>query len=81
MPAAVGETHGDGAEKQTAFGFADDGLTVCPRSDDEKLSKTVPVAARLVKQNAFLSQKTLVYESNSPSNQAVGSLREVIVHA
>lgn len=34
LPAAVGETHGDGAEKQTAFRFADDGLTVCPRSDD-----------------------------------------------
>lgn len=34
LPATVGETHGDGAEKQAAFGFAYDGLAVCPRSDD-----------------------------------------------
>lgn len=34
LPATVGETHGDRAEKQAAFGFTDDGLTVCPGSDD-----------------------------------------------
>lgn len=34
LPATVGETHGDGAEKQAAFGLADDGLTVSTRGDD-----------------------------------------------
>lgn len=34
LPATVGQTHGDGAEKQAAFGLADDGLTVSTRGDD-----------------------------------------------
>lgn len=44
LPATVGQAHGDGAEKQAALGLADDGLTVGTRSDDQKLSKTVPIA-------------------------------------
>lgn len=46
LPATVGQTHGDRAEKQAAFGFADYGLAVCPRSDNQKLSKTIPVTVR-----------------------------------
>lgn len=46
LPAAVGETHGDGAEQQAALGLADDGLAVGPRRDHQELSQTVPVAAR-----------------------------------
>lgn len=52
LPATVGETHGHRAEKKTAFGFADDGLTVRPRSDDQELPKTVPVAVTPGQQQA-----------------------------
>lgn len=47
-PATVGQRNGDGAEKQIAFGLADDGLTVGSRGDDHKLSYTIPVNTVLV---------------------------------
>ncbi len=42
-PATVGQRNGDRAEKQIAFGLADDSLAVGSRGDDHKLSYTIPV--------------------------------------
>lgn len=44
LPATVGQTHGDGAEKQAAFGLANDSLAVGTWSDDYKFSKTIPAS-------------------------------------
>lgn len=44
LPATVGQTHGDGAEEQAAFGLANDSLAVGTRSDDYEFSKTIPAS-------------------------------------
>lgn len=41
-PATVGQSNGDGAEKQAAFGLTDDSLTIGSRGNDHKLSQTIP---------------------------------------
>lgn len=43
LPATVGQSNGDGAQKKIAFGLTDDCLTVASRRYHYKLLYTIPV--------------------------------------